>query len=284
MALAGWVGSPHPRAVSQLLFYPVLGQPCTQSSWAARSSLAAVLQWALAAGTAGSCPDGAERMGARAGAGRGAASLPPAAGWALPQAALACIVLSLKVKKPAKKQPSELSRKPNQKEKRGRAEEKPRNKSASPLPAHGALLLWGQGCSSAAAPAPLRARGVGMGSWWSWLCQQHPRRASSSPPLLSGAEGADGGVWGGRRTRLSIPAALRHTGEDPGGIPGRLSFGLCLSAVPGSWGVGELLSRSWEMCVGDKCESMGGARPGSAARLAALGSGGRAGPCCHLSR
>ncbi|NXH33257.1 HDGR2 protein, partial [Myiagra hebetior] len=32
------------------------------------------------------------------------------------------------VKKPAKKQPSELSRKPNQKEKRGRAEEKPRNK------------------------------------------------------------------------------------------------------------------------------------------------------------
>lgn len=50
-------------------------------------------------------------------------------------AALACIVLSSKVKKPAKKQPSELSRKPNQKEKRGRAEEKPRNKSASPLPA-----------------------------------------------------------------------------------------------------------------------------------------------------
>ncbi|XP_030919880.1 hepatoma-derived growth factor-related protein 2 [Geospiza fortis] len=32
------------------------------------------------------------------------------------------------VKKPVKKQPSELSRKPNQKEKRGRAEEKPRNK------------------------------------------------------------------------------------------------------------------------------------------------------------
>uniref|UniRef100_A0A8B9CZ67 Lens epithelium-derived growth factor integrase-binding domain-containing protein n=1 Tax=Anser brachyrhynchus TaxID=132585 RepID=A0A8B9CZ67_9AVES len=32
------------------------------------------------------------------------------------------------VKKPAKKQPSELSRKPTQKEKRGRAEEKPRNK------------------------------------------------------------------------------------------------------------------------------------------------------------
>ncbi|XP_027525695.1 hepatoma-derived growth factor-related protein 2 isoform X1 [Corapipo altera] len=32
------------------------------------------------------------------------------------------------VKKPAKKQPSELSRKPNQKEKRGRAEEKPRSK------------------------------------------------------------------------------------------------------------------------------------------------------------
>ncbi|NWV45958.1 HDGR2 protein, partial [Daphoenositta chrysoptera] len=32
------------------------------------------------------------------------------------------------VKKPAKKQPSELSRKPNQKEKRGRADEKPRNK------------------------------------------------------------------------------------------------------------------------------------------------------------
>ncbi|NXP41512.1 HDGR2 protein, partial [Leiothrix lutea] len=39
-----------------------------------------------------------------------------------------CIVLSSKVKKPVKKQPSELSRKPNQKEKRGRAEEKPRNK------------------------------------------------------------------------------------------------------------------------------------------------------------
>lgn len=70
------------------------------------------------------------------------------------------------------------------------------------------LLLWGQGCSSAAAPALLQTRGVGMGSWWSWLCQQHPRRASSSPPLLSGAEGADGGVWGGGRTRLSIPAAL----------------------------------------------------------------------------
>ncbi|NXN23299.1 HDGR2 protein, partial [Nycticryphes semicollaris] len=36
--------------------------------------------------------------------------------------------LEKEVKKPAKKQPSELSRKPNQKEKRGRAEEKPRNK------------------------------------------------------------------------------------------------------------------------------------------------------------
>ncbi|NXS55408.1 HDGR2 protein, partial [Brachypteracias leptosomus] len=36
--------------------------------------------------------------------------------------------LEKEVKKPVKKQPSELSRKPNQKEKRGRAEEKPRNK------------------------------------------------------------------------------------------------------------------------------------------------------------
>ncbi|KAM6332264.1 hepatoma-derived growth factor-related protein 2 isoform 3-T3 [Alca torda] len=36
--------------------------------------------------------------------------------------------LEKEVKKPMKKQPSELSRKPNQKEKRGRAEEKPRNK------------------------------------------------------------------------------------------------------------------------------------------------------------
>ncbi|XP_042651037.1 LOW QUALITY PROTEIN: hepatoma-derived growth factor-related protein 2 [Tyto alba] len=36
--------------------------------------------------------------------------------------------LEKEVKKPAKKQASELSRKPNQKEKRGRAEEKPRNK------------------------------------------------------------------------------------------------------------------------------------------------------------
>lgn len=78
-----------------------------------------------------------------------------------------CIVLSSKVKKPAKKQPSELSRKPNQKEKRGRAEEKPRNKSASPrLPASPFLLGMGlflhgsspstpgwDGAGGAAAPA-----------------------------------------------------------------------------------------------------------------------------------
>lgn len=156
-------------------FYPVLGQPCTQSSWAARSSLAAVLLWVLAAGTAGSCPDGAERTGA--GAGRGAASLPPAAGWALPQAALACIVLSLKVKKPAKKQPSELSRKPNQKEKRGRAEEKPRNKSASPLL-----------CSSGARAAPrllpqpcCRPAGWGWGPGGAGCASSTP---GGLPPLL----------------------------------------------------------------------------------------------------
>lgn len=87
-----------------------------------------------------------------------------------------CIVLSSKVKKPAKKQPSELSRKPNQKEKRGRAEEKPRNKSASPcLPASPFLL----GMAVTARLQP-RHPGVGMGL----VGLQHLQRgwAGSSPP------------------------------------------------------------------------------------------------------
>lgn len=72
-----------------------------------------------------------------------------------------CIVLSSKVKKPAKKQPSELSRKPNQKEKRGRAEEKPRNKSASAhLPPSPWLLAVGLFLHSSSPSTP----GWGWGS------------------------------------------------------------------------------------------------------------------------
>lgn len=100
-----------------------------------------------------------------------AMALPPScSGWggggiSLLQSAFARIVLSFQVKKPVKKQPSELSRKPNQKEKRGRAEEKPRNKSASPLPALSALFFWGQISSSAGAQSLLRTP---------WSGDEHP--------------------------------------------------------------------------------------------------------------
>lgn len=164
-------------------------------------------------------------------------------------AALACIVLSSKVKKPAKKQPSELSRKPNQKEKRGRAEEKPRNKSASPLPVSVLsssgdravpLLLpspprltpqGGDGAPCGAAPGPA-APVEGLGCFF-----------SSCPLELKGLEEVLGD------TRLSLPGVFHLTGEDPWGI----TLGLCLSAILGSWGMGELLPQgsclpaSWEV-------------------------------------
>lgn len=121
-----------------------------------------------------------------------------------------CIVLSSKVKKPAKKQPSELSRKPNQKEKRGRAEEKPRNKSASPhVPASPFLLAMGlflRGSSP----------GVGMGLvglqqlQGGWAC-------SSPPPELKGLQE----LLGVTRMRFCGVFFL---------------VGLFLSAFLGSWG------------------------------------------------
>ena len=133
------------------------------------------------------CRSGGVGGGGGAGS-RPAGALPPSRSRE-GSAALACIVLSSKVKKPAKKQPSELSRKPNQKEKRGRAEEKPRNKSASPLPAstlsssgaravpcgcpalRGDTAGWGWG-SRGAAPRPAApVEGLGRCSppvSWSW--------------------------------------------------------------------------------------------------------------------
>lgn len=135
----------------------------------------------------------------------------PAAGRAL---LLSCIVLFSKVKKPVKKQPSELSRKPNQKEKRGRTEEKPRNKSASPLPSL-VLSPLGTGpflCHFLALPGC--HLGVGMSTPMKLLLgQQQLWRGQTL--TFSSSPRAGGGVEG---TRLSFPGLFHLTGEDAWGI------------------------------------------------------------------
>lgn len=114
-------------------------------------------------------------------------------GGSLLQPAFACIVLSFQVKKPTKKQPSELSRKPNQKEKRGRAEEKPRNKSASLFPALSALFFWGQ-ISSAGAQSLLRTPWSGDEHLCGAVCDSSTHGGISSLHSPR-SKGADGGVW-----------------------------------------------------------------------------------------
>lgn len=183
-------------------------------------------------------------------------------------ASLACIVLSSKVKKPAKKQPSELSRKPNQKEKRGRAEEKPRNKSASPLPPS-ALSSSGDRAVPLLLPSPpwLTPRGGHGAPVELPLGQQHPWRgwALNLPSCFLELKGLEE-VLGG--TRLSFPGVFCLVGEDPWGT----ALGLCLSAIPRSWGMGELLSQgsclpaSWEMCVKAWVECGRALLPGSLCR------------------
>lgn len=131
-----------------------------------------------------------------------------------------CIVLSSKVKKPVKKQPSELSRKPNQKEKRGRAEEKPRNKSA---PAHlpPSPFLLGTGLFLRLQPQHPR---VGMGL----MGLQHLQRgwaSSSPPPELKGLE------------ELLEVTGMRFRGVF-------CLVGLFLCVFLGTWGTGEL-SPGW---------------------------------------
>lgn len=125
-----------------------------------------------------------------------------------------CIVLSSKVKKPAKKQPSELSRKPNQKEKRGRAEEKPRNKSASPhLPASPFLLGMGLFLHGSSPGTP----GWGWGWWGCSTC----RGAGLVPPPaeLKGLEELLG------VPRTEILWCFLSGGAFPVSIPGKLGTG-----------------------------------------------------------
>lgn len=47
---------------------------------------------------------------------------------------------------------------------------------------------------------------------------------------------------------MSFPRVFHLTGEDPWGI----ALGLCLSAIRGSWGMGELLSQG--SCLPASCE------------------------------
>lgn len=171
-------------------------------------------------------------------AGHGCGISPPAAGRAQP---LACIVLSSKVKKPAKKQPSELSRKPNQKEKRGRAEEKPRNKSAPPP----AALSLGTALSLCCCPA-------------------HPLGADRAPMELPRASSTHGGARSLPCCLLELEGLEEVLGDQAEELPcwfpsprGRClghhwGFALLQSRGAGPRGsccLRALLPGSWDVCV-----------------------------------